>query len=136
MHDTGRHRTREAVRNDPFAYIETFDNREPRHRHPGNFSPDDFERQSAGSFWTGHQTGAGSYPRQRSRNCRTRELIAIAVCQRGFNFVLADLKPHHQILERFARVQVGTKMLPQFGPVGVAVVLRSQSRDSGFKCAV
>ena len=45
-----RYRTREAARADLFEYIEVFYNRKRRHGYLGNISPDDFERQSAGSF--------------------------------------------------------------------------------------
>ena len=45
-----RYRTREGARADVFEYIEVFYNRKRRHGYLGNISPDDFERQSAGSF--------------------------------------------------------------------------------------
>jgi putative transposase len=45
-----KYRTREAARADLFEYIEVFYNRKRRHGYIGNISPDDFERQSAGSF--------------------------------------------------------------------------------------
>ncbi len=45
-----RYRTREQARADPFEYIEVFYNRKRRHSYIGNISPDDFERQSTGSF--------------------------------------------------------------------------------------
>ncbi len=44
------YRTQEAARADLFEYIEVFYNRKRRHGYLGNISPDDFERQSAGSF--------------------------------------------------------------------------------------
>jgi putative transposase len=45
-----RYRTREQARADLFEYIEVFYNRKRRHSYIGNISPDDFERQSTGSF--------------------------------------------------------------------------------------
>lgn len=45
-----RYRTREQARADLFEYIEVFYNRKRRHSYVGNISPDDFERQSTGSF--------------------------------------------------------------------------------------
>jgi transposase InsO family protein len=45
-----RYRTREQARADLFEYIEVFYNRKRRHGYLGNISPDDFERQSTGSF--------------------------------------------------------------------------------------
>lgn len=45
-----RYRTREEARADLFEYIEVFYNRKRRHGYLGNISPDDFERQSTGSF--------------------------------------------------------------------------------------
>ena len=45
-----RYRTREEARADLFEYIEVFYNRKRRHGYLGNISPDDFERQSIGSF--------------------------------------------------------------------------------------
>ena len=45
-----RYRTREEARADLFEYIEVFYNRKRRHGYIGNISPDDFERQSTGSF--------------------------------------------------------------------------------------
>ncbi len=45
-----RYRTREEARADLFEYIEIFYNRKRRHDYLGNISPDDFERQSTGSF--------------------------------------------------------------------------------------
>ncbi len=45
-----RYRTREEARADLFEYIEVFYNRKRRHGYLGNISPDDFERQSNGSF--------------------------------------------------------------------------------------
>ncbi|MCP5073208.1 MAG: IS3 family transposase [Rhodobacteraceae bacterium] len=45
-----RYRTREQARADLFEYIEVFYNRKRRHGYLGNISPDDFERQSVGSF--------------------------------------------------------------------------------------
>ncbi len=45
-----RYRTREQARADLFEYIEVFYNRKRRHSYIGNISPDDFERQSVGSF--------------------------------------------------------------------------------------
>ncbi|NNJ74264.1 MAG: IS3 family transposase [Anderseniella sp.] len=45
-----RYRTREEARADLFEYIEVFYNRKRRHGYIGNISPDDFERQSVGSF--------------------------------------------------------------------------------------
>ena len=44
------YRTREQARADLFEYIEVFYNRKRRHSYIGNISPDDFERQSTGSF--------------------------------------------------------------------------------------
>ena len=44
------YRTQEAARADLFEYIEVFYNRKRRHGYLGNISPDDFERQSVGSF--------------------------------------------------------------------------------------
>ena len=45
-----RYQTREEARADLFEYIEVFYNRKRRHGYIGNISPDDFERQSIGSF--------------------------------------------------------------------------------------
>jgi len=45
-----RYRTREEAKADLFEYIEVFYNRKRRHGYLGNISPDDFERQSTGSF--------------------------------------------------------------------------------------
>jgi len=45
-----RYRTREEARADLFEYIEVFYNRKRRHGYLGNISPDDFEKQSTGSF--------------------------------------------------------------------------------------
>ena len=45
-----RYWTREQARADLFEYIEVFYNRKRRHSYVGNVSPDDFERQSTGSF--------------------------------------------------------------------------------------
>lgn len=45
-----RYRTRDEARADLFEYIEVFYNRKRRHGYLGNISPDDFERQSTGSF--------------------------------------------------------------------------------------
>jgi putative transposase len=45
-----RYRTREQARADLFEYIEVFYNRKRRHSYIGNISPDNFERQSTGSF--------------------------------------------------------------------------------------
>jgi putative transposase len=45
-----RYRGREQARADLFEYIEVFYNRKRRHSYIGNISPDDFERQSTGSF--------------------------------------------------------------------------------------
>jgi putative transposase len=45
-----RYRSREQARADLFEYIEVFYNRKRRHSYIGNISPDDFERQSTGSF--------------------------------------------------------------------------------------
>ena len=45
-----RYRNREEARADLFEYIEVFYNRKRRHGYLGNVSPDDFERQSTGSF--------------------------------------------------------------------------------------
>jgi putative transposase len=45
-----RYRTREQAGADLFEYIEVFYNRKRRHGYLGNISPDDFQRQSIGSF--------------------------------------------------------------------------------------
>jgi transposase InsO family protein len=45
-----RYRNPDEARADLFEYIEVFYNRKRRHGYLGNISPDDFEKQSTGSF--------------------------------------------------------------------------------------